>query len=361
MKKNLLKLFVAIGAIVMLATFTSCEEEEPINQNQQTTQEEPVQNDFFDKANGRGLGDVAQDMLKDGDNIFITVSFSNSIEKMNASTGKSSRFDTGNNAETPRSMVLGSDGYLYVTCYYPRSVVRYDPVQQKVTAICELGDFQPEGIAEVSGKLYIASGYITDENYNYQYDNKLYVVDMYSFSIVETITVGVNPDKVKKLDNNHIVYNTLGDYVTDNGGLYVMDVNDNSITKMDVSLYNFDVYNGFVYGYTSIYSGNPLAFYKMDASGHGTQLNINWTATDNPYGISVNPFNGDIIVTSDGNYTANGDCYVYNNDCTLRKGGIELGLLPCKAVALDGDKLIVLNQGNWGSNNASVSKIILSK
>lgn len=307
MKKKLFKLFIAASLIAATAIFSACTENEevkPGNNNGTTPEEEKI------------------------------------------------------NVETPRSVVLGSDGNLYVTCYYPRCVARFDLTKKRVTSICRLGNYQPEGIAEVNGKLYIASGYIQDENNNYLYDNKLYVVDISSFTLVDSVTVGLNPEKVKKLDENHIVFNTLGDYGNDQGGLWIMDVNTKTPTKMDVTLYNFDIYNGDIYGYTNIYSSDPLDFFKIDGSTHqSTTLGISWTATDNPYGIGVNPNNGDIIITTDGNYTSKGDCYVYNSDGSVRKSGIQVGNLPCKIIALSGDQLLVLNQGGWGSNNAGVSKV----
>lgn len=260
--------------------------------------------------------------------------------------------------ETPRSVTLGKDGNLYVTCYYPRCVARFDLSQKKFTTICKLGNYNPEGIAEVNGRLYIASGYIIDENNNTHFDNKLYVVDINSFKLIDSVTVGINPSSVKKLDNNHIVYNTMGDYGSDQGGLWIMDVNSKEITKIDVTLYNFDVYNGDIYGYTSIYSSEPLGFYKVDGSSHQTTtLDINWTASDNPYGIAVNPDNENIIVTTDGNYTATGDCYVFNSNGSLRKGGIHVGNLPSKIVPLSDEILLVLNEGGWGANNAGVSMV----
>lgn len=307
--KKLLRTIFAITAIAMFATFASCDKnEDNSNQNSNTPSEE---------------------------------------QRINA--------------ETPRNIIKGSDGNFYVTCYYPRSVVRYNPSEKRVTALCKLGNYQPEGLAEVNGKLYIASGYIQDENYNYLYDNKLYVVDISSFTLVDSVIVGRNPEKVRKLDDNHIVFNTLGDYGNDQGGLWIMDVDTKTPTKMDVTLYNFDVYNGDIYGYTSIYSGDPLGFYKIDGTTHNsTTLGIDWTASDSPYGIGINQFNGDIIITSDGGYTANGDCYVFNSNGTLRNGSIQVGMLPCKIVALSNDNLIILNQGGWGSNNASISKVDIS-
>ena len=51
-------------------------------------------NSFFDDANGRGLGDVAQDILIHDGKAYITVSFSNSIEILDIATGKSTRYAT---------------------------------------------------------------------------------------------------------------------------------------------------------------------------------------------------------------------------------------------------------------------------
>lgn len=261
-------------------------------------------------------------------------------------------------AETPR-YIEKVDNNLYITCYYPISVIRFDMSKQAITGICSLGSFHPEGIAAVGGKLYIASSNISDENYNYSYDNKLYIVDIASFKLVDSVTVGINPGKVKKLDDNHIVFNTIGDYATDFGGLWIMNTTTKEITSLSANLYNFDVYGGDIYGYTSPY-GN-LAFYKINGGTHeSSNLGINWTATDNPYGINVNPNNGDIIVLSDGNYIATGDCYVYSSNGNARMSALQLGSLPSKAVATSGDALLVLNEGNWGSNDAGVSRVDVS-
>lgn len=260
--------------------------------------------------------------------------------------------------ENPRYITY-ADGNIYFTCYYPMAVVRFDPSQKAITGICKLGQYHPEGIAAVGDKLYIASSNISDENYNYHYDNKLYIVDISSMQLVDSVTVGRNPDKVKKLDDNHIVFNTLGDYNSDQGGLYIMNTTQKEITQLSKNLYNFDVYNGNIYGYTSPYSS--FEFYKIDGTTHSaTMLNINWTGADAPYGIAVDPSNGNIVITSNGNYTSTGDCYVYTENA---QGGaalmdaVEVGNLPSKIGFIGGDNLLVLNEGAWGANNAGVSKV----
>lgn len=303
MKKNLLKTLVAIMALSATMVFTSCKSDEPENE-------------------GNSPIDVS--------------------------------------VENPRYMEA-VDGNIYVTSYYPMAVVRFDPAQQAFTGICKLGQFHPEGIAAVGGKLYIASSNISDENYNYSYDNKLYVVDIATFKLVDSITVGYNPAKVKKLDNSHIVFNTLGDYATDFGGTFIMNVNSKEIVSLGVALTNFDVYSGNIYGYATTYNADYTTndvFYKIDGTSHQTtEILTGFSASDGAYGININPNNGNIIVTTNGNYTAAGDCYVFASDGTVRMNAVQMGNLPSKAVAIDGDNLLVLNEGVWGANNSGVSKL----
>lgn len=260
--------------------------------------------------------------------------------------------------ETPRYMAA-HDGSLFVTCYYPRAVVRIDTANMKPTGICQLGDFNPEGIAAVGGKLYVASNSIADENYNYSYDDKVYIVDAETMTVSGTVTVGKNPARVLKLDGNHVVVNCWGDYATDFGGTYVINTSNKEVTALNVALYNMAVYDGNIYGYTSPYG--DMKFYRIDGSSlSATEILTGWTSSDNPYGISVNSSNGDIIVTTDGNYVAAGDCYVYSNNGTPRGGAIEMGNLPSRAIGLDANTVLVLNEGSWGANNAGISKVDLT-
>lgn len=265
--------------------------------------------------------------------------------------------------ETPRYLETDG-GDIYMTCYYPMAVVRFDPSQNAFTGVCNLGQFHPEGIAAVGGKLYIASSNISDQSGNYSYDNKLYVVDIASFKLVDSITIGINPQVVKKLDNNHIVFNTWGDYATDFGGTYIMNTSNKEIVNLNVALTNFDVYNGNIYGCATTYNADyttNTTFYRVDGSTHqATEILSNFSTIDGIYGISINPANGDIIVLSDGNYIAAGDCYVFANDGTMRMGATQVGNLPKKAVAVNSDNLLVLNEGGWGANNAGISRVSVS-
>ncbi|MBR4716185.1 MAG: hypothetical protein IKP34_08450 [Bacteroidales bacterium] len=265
--------------------------------------------------------------------------------------------------ENPRYMAVDDDN-IYITCYYPMAVVRFNKAQNTFTGICKLGKFHPEGIAAVGGKLYIASSNISDESGNYSYDNKLYVVDIATFKLMDSITIGRNPNIVKKLDNSHIVFNTWNVYngstVVSEGSTYILNTDSKEIVDLNVAMNDFEVYNGDIYGYESSYTYGAT-FYKVSGATHQvSEILDGFSTSDGIYGISVNPYNGDIIALSDGNYISAGDCYVFANDGSPRMGPVQMGLLPKKAVALDASNLLVLNEGGWGSNNAGISRVDVS-
>ena len=51
--------------------------------------------DWFSSVNGRGLGDVAQDLLLYGSKVYATVTFSNSLEVIDPKSGNATHVDMG--------------------------------------------------------------------------------------------------------------------------------------------------------------------------------------------------------------------------------------------------------------------------
>ncbi len=262
--------------------------------------------------------------------------------------------------ENPRYMAADGEN-IYITCYSPRAVIRFDTFQKAVTGICTLGDYNPEGICALNGKLYIASSNIADQNNNYIYNNKLYVVDIASFKLCDSITVGLNPAKVMALDNNHVVVNSLGDYPEIGGTVYrsvnIVNVNTKEVSTIDADIFTFNISNDNIYGYSYPYSGS-ITFLKINASTHEvTNILSSWSSTNNPYGIYVNDNNGDIYV-SNANYNSNGKLMIFSADGTLRNT-YDAGMYPSKIVPIDADNLLVLDEGLWGENDADITHINL--
>lgn len=294
---------------------------------------EVVASDWFSAKNSRGLGDVAQDMLRYGSKIYATVTFSNSLEVIDAGTGVSQRIDMGN--RKPR-YIAADGGKLYITCYNPCSVVRVDTTSLAIEATCTLGNFQPEGIAISGRKAFVASSNISDAAGTYTYDDKLYVVDLATFDATTTVTVGSNPQEVMEITEGKIIVNYWGDYGAQPAGTALVDAATLAVTQTGQTLTKMAVYNGKVYGYATEYDDNwnqTVSYKTIDANGTVANFPFTFSIAENPYGITIDPSNGDIYVMSDGSYIANGTVFCYTATGDLRFM-LEAGMLPKKVVFL---------------------------
>ena len=289
--------------------------------------------DWFASVNGRGLGDVAQDMIVYGSKVYATVTFSNSLEVIDAQNGNATRVDLGN--RLPRYLAANG-GKLYITCYSPCSVIRVDTATLAVEATCSLGDFQPEGIAISGGKAFVASSNISDAAGNYSYDDKLYVVDLASFANPTTVTVGCNPQEVMEITDGKLLVNYWGDYDTLPAGSALVDAATLAVTQTGQALTKFTVSDGKAYGYSTTYDAHwnqTIVYTIVNADGSVATFPFTPVLDENPYGLSIDPYNGYFYLFTDGNYTANGSVYCFSptgKKCFV----LEAAMLPKKAVFL---------------------------
>ena len=293
-----------------------------------------ITNNFFSKTNGRGLGDVAQDVVVYGGNIYVSVWGSNTIEVIDRLSGRSTiRIALVN--QGPRYMTC-YDGKVYVSCYSPESVIRIDTASLQVEATCHVSGLRPEGICALGGKLYVVNSWQPDENGNVQYDSTMSVIDLASFSETAKITVGVNPQKVKAIDDTHLAISYTGDYGNAPGGIAIVDVETLNVQHKTANISNIDTRDGKIYYYAHnfgqawdgmihVLDGNTLQEYTItmsETSGFSQQYY--------PYAINIGSTNGDIYIAG-AQYGANGDIYCLSPTGTL-KWKLEAGPLPSKVV-----------------------------
>lgn len=294
-----------------------------------------VDPDWFSTVNHRGLGDVAQDLVLHDNHAYITVWGSGSLEAISLPDGHSTRVDLGKRG--PRYMAIDG-GKLYITCYNPHSVVRVDLATLEVEAECLLGGYNPEGIAAVGGRLYVASDNIADSNGLYRYDNLLYVVDQATFRVVDSIVVGVNPQKVLRVDDQTLVVNYLGQwntttYATEGEGSAVVDLATHTVRPTGQALTNMTVAGGTIYGYVRSYEsqGPATRYVAIDPQTLDVSTILPGCTVDQPYAIDVSADRQHFYIASDGERIVDGDLYSYRPDGTL-EGRSEVGMLPSKVV-----------------------------
>ena len=301
-----------------------------------------LNNDWFLANNERNLGVLGGDVVVYGSKAYVTVSMSGTLEVIDTATGASQQYNL-NNCYPNRLTAHG--GKIYITCHNPRSVIRIDTTAPGTKeAECLLGDYNPEGIAALNGRLFVASSYVDDGKGNLTYDNKLYVIDINGFNVISTLTIPTNPQKVLPVDNNHVVVNGWGEWDMNTGatfdhGTAVVDAQTLAVTTSPQLISFMAVRNGMVYGIASTYDQSwtqhieYLTFNPTTLETSSLPIRLDDNVTNNPYSIAVHPDNGDIYITTDGGTYSNteGDVYCFSSNGT-RRWRNQVGVYPSKIV-----------------------------
>ena len=146
--------------------------------------------DIFAQANPevpQGLGNTANDMAVVDGKLWVALNASNQVAVLRLPSAK---LEHVIDVESPR--YIATDGqYVYVTSYaaavyggenmVPGKVYRINRKNYE-TATVEVG-YQPEGLAVLKGKLYVANS----GGYNWVHDNRISVIDLASFKLEKHI------------------------------------------------------------------------------------------------------------------------------------------------------------------------------
>ena len=258
-------------------------------------------------------------------------------------------------AKKPRSMVC-YDGKVYVSCGYPAAILRIDTAEGRIDRILSFdSDYDLEGIAVANGKIFVASSWTTNSSGTIVYDNRIFVVDASSFRLTDVITVPSDPQRMVAVDDNHILV-TCGNGYNIPTNSVLIDASTFSVTELGREITALDVHNNLVYTYSGGY-GTPATFYRLNPFVNTTDTILANCGIASPY--SINCIGDCIYVTTQDIYGGAGDVVSFSSDGT-QLWSSEAGMLPSKVVALGDGTAYVLNEGNWGGNEASLSRINLT-
>jgi len=288
--------------------------------------------DYFQTNNGRKLGDTGNDLQRYGSKLYAVVNGSSQIEVIDAETGESVRqiplFD-GSKGRQPRSVTFW-EGKTYV-CSFDGTVARIDTATLNVEAYVHVGR-NPDGITVSHGKLYVSNSGGLDYASSLGYDNTVSVIDLSTFSENKRITVGLNPGKIKADIYGYVYVVSRGDYQSTSGVWQCIDANtDEVVATYDLSVTNFDFYGNLAYLY-SYDNKNKESWIKVFNLRSGEVVQDSFikdgAKITTPYGISVNPDNGDVFITDAGNYVSMGDVYCFSQDGLLKYKIANVGISP---------------------------------
>ena len=284
------------------------------------------------------LGDVGNDIQVYGNRLYAVINCSHKVEVMDLHTCRRiGQIDIPN----CRYIRFHSDK-AYISSYVgPVSIdpnaqlgaiFEVDTATLRITRQVTVG-YQPEEFEIVGDYLYVANsgGYRAPD-----YDSTLSVVDLVDFRQVKKIPVCVNPHRVRKDPYNRLWITSRGDHKDVQPQLVCLQPLNTKLSTLNVSPSEMVIVGDSMYFYGSHWSDetmfNQITYGVFNIQSQisdnyhlitdGTEKNIKI-----PYGIQVNPYNGDIYITDAKNYVSSGQLHCYSHE-GKRKWSVRTGDIP---------------------------------
>ena len=276
------------------------------------------------------LGDVGNDIQIYGSKVYAVINCSNYIEVIDVATARHI-----GSIEIPNCRyIIFHEGKAYVSSYAGK--VAIDPnaeigfVAEIDTATLQLTrkvvvGYQPEEMVIRDGKLYVANsgGYRVPN-----YDRTVSVVDLKTFEKIKDIDVAINLHRMEIDPRGNIYVSSRGDYYDVHANLFVIDAGTDEVTDtLNVSVSDMCISGDSIYFYGvewSHYTGQNTVTYGIIDTRTRTVVSdrVIKDGTDRdimiPYGIAVNPYTKEILVSDAQNYVVTGYVYCFTPDGRLK-------------------------------------------
>lgn len=285
------------------------------------------------------LGDVGNDLQIYGNKLYAVINCSHFVEVMDVNTAK---HITQISIPNCRYIVF-KDGFAYVSSYAgpvqidPNSrlgyVAKIDTATMKVVGKCTVG-YQPEEMVIFGNKLYVANsgGYRVPN-----YDNTVSVIDLNNFKEVKKIEVAINLHRME-IDKNGLLYvSSRGDYYSVPSRTFIVDTQTDKVVKeLPIANSEMSICGDSLYIYSTEWNYNTnkntitYAIYDINKQEIATRNFITDGTEKNikiPYGIAINPENGDFYVTDAKDYVTPGKLHCYSKSGIL-KWSVTTGDIP---------------------------------
>jgi hypothetical protein len=276
---------------------------------------------FEDANNGQHLGDTGDDMKKVGERLYILMSGSRTIDILHLPDNHLLRSVEFPSPRSPHDMIIDTLRHkLFFTNLYAGSVTVTNDMTLEVIKDIQVGA-NPQGLVLKGEKLFVC-------NSGYGGDSTVSIVNLNTLIVDTTLTLSYGPTNATLSADGNVVISCTGNS-TVKGSVYVLDPVSNSIlTKYQFStnlFYNSGSMatdtsgNVYVIGVSDgNFYGGPV--HKIQLSGG--MMVVNYLNAGVYYGIGVNPFSNEIVVSDAQNFSTNGIVSIYRANGTLRSSFI---------------------------------------
>lgn len=291
--------------------------------------------DIFLKQNKQQLGDTGQDILAVNGDLYVSLNGSNYIAKLNGYGIEQARFSFNDIPQLGAVRYIAEeDGFLYVSSY-GGYVSKFNAKTMAFVDSVKIGS-NPEGIAIANDKVYCI-------NSGWGKDNRLSIIDTKTFK-AENVETVYNGERVLTYKGRVFIQGYGAAYPN-----YDYQIGEFNVkTKAYSRLIPNNVTNA-VIGNDKIYMVNSETdwnTYTTTATFFSYDLKENKLneesflknapaelATSSVYGMSVNPYTGDIYILTS-TYTGNGNIYHFAQNGNFIKKYTSNGISPRKIVFL---------------------------
>lgn len=285
------------------------------------------------------LGDVGNDIAVYQNKLFAVVNCSHFVEVMDARTA----VHIGTVNITNCRYITFKGDKAYVSSYAgpvqidpnarPGKIVEFDINTLEITREVVVG-YQPEEMVIKDNKLYVAnSGGYRPGNY----DRRVMIVDLDSFEVTKEIDVAINLHRMEMDNNGRIYVSSRGDHCGIGSNLYVIDSNTDMVTDtLGIAVSEMHLNENKLYmtsvQWSYITGSNEISYTMFDTD---KQEIVSTSFIDKdiakeikiPYGVTVNPENGEIFVTDATDYVTPGYLYCFTPEGQF-KWKVRTGDIP---------------------------------
>ena len=309
--------------------------------------------DYYDRSTGiyksniyseinpgatKELGDVGNDIQIYGSKLYAVINMSDKVDVLDAHSAKR----IGQISIRNCRYITFYKGKAYVSSYAATIgdagagagyIAEVDTATLQVLRTVPVGR-QPEEMAIVGDKLYIANsgGYSPP-----RYERTVSVVDMNTFKETKRIDVAINLHRVKADKYGDVYVTSRGDYYDIRSKLYVIDTQKDIVKdSFNLAASNLAISGDSAYVYSVEWSyitnKNTVTYAIVNVKDESKVTdNFITDGTDKeiktPYGMAIDPENGDIYVTDAKNYLLPGTLYCFSK-AGKKRWSVTAGNIP---------------------------------
>ncbi|KQC00996.1 hypothetical protein AQF98_10010 [Pedobacter sp. Hv1] len=297
-----------------------------------------VEKDIYSRVNKAALGETANDLKAYGSKMYCVVSGTQGeaksfIDVMDIATCKSLKrisFNSTNDGFMPRYITFYKDK-AYVS-RYDGKISRIDTASLTVDGELQLMNGTKkaeglEGLAVANGKLYVTNS--SHPYYPNGLKSKVTVIDLNTFTKVKDIEVGNNPARIAAANNGDLYVITWQDFTIFNDPTLVrINSNTDAVTQIEkYDLGTINIVKDQAWVTKDVYNKSTVRPIDLSTGKLGNSLITDGTTIATMYGLTVNPFDGSVVVAdSEGNNGSTGKAYVFGLDGKTKYSFATAGL-----------------------------------